>query len=237
MNVNKRDRREDTGAKRDVGQLTPRSGGRIAAERTRRTAGGRPLPPTGGRAVSEPVTSRSAAQRVDRARAARNYPTRGSAALRPEPDEATRSLRVWDSTGEADRSEKPAVASRQNAARLRVAPPPPVSVPRAPFVALILVLVVGGVLGILVVNTKINENSFRLGKLQQEQAALDLRQQELEKQIADAEAPGSLVAQARKLGLVDSGPPAFIRLPDGRVIGVPRPAGGQPAITSQQTGG
>lgn len=221
MNDNKRDRREDTGAKRDVEQRTPRSGGRIAEERTRRTAGGRPVPP-----------------RVDRARGAYDYPTRGSAALRPqERAETERPPRVWDSVVEADRSAKPDATAPGPGARLRVAPPPPVSVPRAPFVALILVLVVGGVLGILVVNTKINENSFRIGELQQEQAALDLQEQELKQRIAAAEAPGSLVAEARKLGLVDSGPPAFIRLPDGQVIGVPRPAGGQPAITSQQAGG
>lgn len=214
MNVNERDRRGATGAKRDVGQLTPRSGGRIAAERTRRTTGVRSLPSTNSRMASS-AGNRPVSQRADQARSARSYPVRGNTALRP--DELT--------------------GPQRNAARLRVAPPPPVTAPRAPFVALILVLVVGGVLGILVVNTKINENSFRLGRLQQEQAALDLRQQELEKQIADAKAPGSLVAQARKLGLVDSGPPAFIRLPDGRVIGVPRPAGGEPAITSQQAGG
>lgn len=208
MDINKRDRRGDAGAKRDVGQLTPRSGGRTAAERTR-----------GDRTAPERIRTGRAPGVV------REYPTRGSAALRPQE------------SPEADRSAKPAVDEGRGGARLRVAPPPPVSVPRAPFVALILVLVVGGVLGILVINTKINENSFRLGKLQQEQAALDLREQQLEKQIADAEAPGSLAAQARKLGLVDSGPPAFIRLPDGRVIGVPRPAGGQPAITSQQAGG
>ncbi|MGW4502917.1 septum formation initiator family protein, partial [Micromonospora sp. NPDC004336] len=121
--------------------------------------------------------------------------------------------------------------------RLRVAPPPPVKVPRAPFAALVLVLVVGGVLGILVVNTKINENAFRLEKLQEQQAKLDLEQQQLNKQIADAEAPGNLEAQARRLGLVEAGEPAYIRLPDGKVIGVPQPADGQPSITSQQGAG
>ncbi|MEJ3747711.1 hypothetical protein WEI85_42065 [Actinomycetes bacterium KLBMP 9797] len=116
---------------------------------------------------------------------------------------------------------------------LRVAPPLPVSVPRAPFVALILVVVVGGVLGILMVNTKINENAFRLEKLQQQQDALNVKEQELERQIAQAEDPGSLMAAARTLGLVQ-GQPALIRLPDGRITGMPVPANGEPAITSQQ---
>jgi hypothetical protein len=115
---------------------------------------------------------------------------------------------------------------------LKVAPPMPVSVPRAPFVMLLLLVVVGGVLGILMVNTKINENAFTLKNLEQEQAALDRQEQGLKKQIADYESPGNLAAAARRLGLVPAGSPAFIRLPDGRVIGVPQPAGGAPSITS-----
>jgi hypothetical protein len=150
------------------------------------------------------------------------YATRGSAALAPQvvPDPQPRAGRAagvpW----------------------LKVAPPLPVSVPRAPFVLLLLFVVVGGVLGILLVNTKINENAFRLDKLQQQQAALDQEEQGLKQQIADYESPGNLVAEAKKLGLVP-GSPAFIRLPDGRVIGVPRPAGGAPSITSgnQASGG
>jgi hypothetical protein len=115
---------------------------------------------------------------------------------------------------------------------LKVAPPLPVSVPRAPFVMLLLLVVVGGVLGILLVNTKINENAFKLKNLEQEQAALDRQEQDLNQKIADYESPGNLVAAARQLGLVPADSPAFIRLPDGRIIGVPQPAGGAPSITS-----
>jgi cell division protein FtsB len=115
---------------------------------------------------------------------------------------------------------------------LKVAPPMPVSVPRAPFILLLLFVVVGGVLGILLVNTKVNENAFQLKDLERQQAALDRQEQDLKKQIAEYEAPNNLAAQARRLGLVPADSPAFIRLPDGRVIGVPRPAGGQPSIAS-----
>ncbi|MEU7933877.1 septum formation initiator family protein [Micromonospora echinofusca] len=200
MTIDKRDRRDVTGG----GQRAPRSGGRTAAERATRIGTGTPR------------ADRANRQGETRARGAREFPTQGSAALRP--------------------------AERQNAGaarppRLRVAPPPPVRVPRAPFAALVLVLVVGGVLGILLVNTKINENAFRLEKLQEQQAKLDVEQQQLNKEIADAEAPGNLEARARKLGLVEAGEPAYIRLPDGKVIGVPQPAEGQPSITSQQGAG
>ncbi|MBQ1050366.1 septum formation initiator family protein [Micromonospora sp. C51] len=199
MNVDKR--RDIAGA----GQRAPRSGGRIAAERTRGAGDG---------ARRADRADRSA---ETRARGAREFPTQGSAALRP----------VERAAVAAERPEPP---------RLRVAPPPPVRVPRAPFAALVVVLVVGGVLGILAVNTKINENAFRLDELQQQQAKLDVEQQQLKKQIAESESPGNLAAQARKLGLVESGEPAYIRLPDGKVIGVPQPAGGKLSIASQQGG-
>ena len=192
MNVEKRDGR---GA---VGQRAPRSGGRTAAQRTTRD------------------TTSTDRREDTRARGAREFPTQGSAALRPA--ERTR-------------------VTGAPAPRLRVAPPAPIRVPRAPFVALILVLVVGGVLGILAVNTKINENAFKLEKLQQQQAKLDVDEQELKKEIAEQKAPGNLTANARRLGLVESEDPAYIRLPDGQTIGVPHPAQGAPSVTSQQGNG
>ncbi|WP_431919307.1 hypothetical protein [Micromonospora wenchangensis] len=198
MNVNKRDGRDAV-----VGQRAPRSGGRTTAQRTTRTT------------TPADLTGRAGQAR----RGAREFPTQGSAALRPAEQPATRT------------------ATAAGSPRLRVAPPPPVRVPRAPFAALIVVLVVGGVLGILAVNTKINENAFKLQQLQQQQARLDVDQQQLEKEIEEAKEPGNLTAEARKLGLVEAGEPAYIRLPDGRLIGVPQPADGQPAITSQQGNG
>ncbi|MEU7847544.1 hypothetical protein AB0B74_25085 [Micromonospora parva] len=201
MSIDKRDRRDVTGG----GQRAPRSGGRTAAERAPRLGNGTSR------------IDRVNRQGETRARGAREFPTQGTAALRPV--------------------EKAGSATVARPPRLRVAPPPPISVPRAPFAALIVVLVVGGVLGILAVNTKINENAFRLERLQQQQARLDLEKQQLDKQIAEAEAPGNLTAEARRLGLVDAGEPGYIRLPDGKTLEVPQPANGQPSVTSQGAGG
>ncbi|MEU5564563.1 septum formation initiator family protein [Micromonospora musae] len=191
-------------------------------ERRDFTGVGQRAPRSGGRTAAERVNRvGNGASRTDRmnrqgessARGAREFPVQGSTALRPQERGGSTAARP---------------------PRLRVAPPPPMSVPRAPFAALIVMLVVGGVLGILLVNTKINENAFKLEKLQQQQARLDLEQEQLKKEIADAEAPGNLAAQARKLGLVESGEPGYVRLPDGRTIGVPQPATGAPSVTSQQ---
>ncbi|MEV0718576.1 hypothetical protein [Asanoa sp. NPDC050611] len=141
----------------------------------------------------------------------RQFPTEGTAALRLKR-----------------------AAPAAEAPQLKVAPPPPVTGPRVPFVALILLLVVGGVLGILVVNTKIAENAYQIERLKETGAALDIEQQQLQQEIAKAQAPGNLTAQARKLGMVGGGDPAYIRLQDGKIIGIPKPGAGAVSVTSDQ---
>lgn len=106
------------------------------------------------------------------------------------------------------------VPSKDAGAARGAGPPPPVAVPRAPFVVLVLVVVVGGVLGILLLNTKINENAFVLEDLRQRQEALDQREQQLAQEVAQASSTTQLVAAARRLGLVDRGDDLeYLRLP------------------------
>jgi hypothetical protein len=107
-----------------------------------------------------------------------------------------------------------------------LAPPAPVALPRAPFLVMVVALVMVGVLGVLVLNTKINENSFVLDGLNGQQATLDLQEQQLSQELEDLESPGNLRAAAKRLGLVDAGTPAFISLPDGTIVGVPQPGAG-----------
>lgn len=107
---------------------------------------------------------------------------------------------------------------------LRVAPPAPVSAPRAPFVVLVLALVVAGVVGILVLNTKINENAFVLDNLKQQQAELDLNAQRLQDDIAKKQAPGALAPAARNEGMQrPSTPPSILELPNGHPLTMPQP--------------
>lgn len=113
--------------------------------------------------------------------------------------------------------------------RATVTAPLPVALPRAPFLIVVVSIVVVGVLGVLVLNTRINENAFRLDSLHQQQSTLDHQEQTLARELAERESPGELRAAAARLGLVPAGAPAFISLPDGRVVGVPQPAQGTPA--------
>ncbi|GGQ51981.1 hypothetical protein GCM10010166_21140 [Couchioplanes caeruleus subsp. azureus] len=146
------------------------------------------------------------------ARGARQFPIQGTTALKLDAEQ-----------------QRDTVA----APRLRVAPPAPINAPRAPFIALVVAVVVAGVLGILLINTKTAENSFELDTLQKQQAELNARQQALENEIAANNMPGNLDAAARRLGLVKADSPAYLRMPDGKVFGVMKPGSGPQAVTAQ----
>lgn len=137
-----------------------------------------------------------------------------------------RSAEVIGNTALAPQQTEPIRAPRPTR-RPSLAIVPPVDLPasRTPFIMLILVLVAGGLIALLLLNTAINENAFRLHTLEQQQNKLDAKEQKLEREISQRESPGSLAAEAKRLGLVPAGTPGYIRLPDGQVMGVPSPAG------------
>jgi hypothetical protein len=99
--------------------------------------------------------------------------------------------------------------------------------PRTPFVVLMLGVLGGGLVGLLLLNSAAAADSFAQERLQQEAAALAVREQELGREVAAMEAPAALAVQARKLGLVPSGEPGFLVVDtDGssRVLGTPTAA-------------
>jgi hypothetical protein len=95
---------------------------------------------------------------------------------------------------------------------------------RAPFIMLVLALAIGGLVGLVLLNTAVNENAFRLHALATNQATLDKQESQLRQELDDREAPARLAAEAAKMGLVPAGRPAFVVLPDGKVVGTPEPA-------------
>lgn len=96
------------------------------------------------------------------------------------------------------------------------------SVSRIPFAAVLVVVLGGGLLGLLLLNTLVAQNSFALHRLAAESVELQQREQLLAGQVQAMQAPGSLAARATKLGMVPGGPPAFLRVSDGRVLGKAR---------------
>ena len=91
--------------------------------------------------------------------------------------------------------------------------------PRAPFVAVVVCLLVAGLLGLLVLNTVLAKDAFALHTITQDGRALADREQTLSREVEDLRSPQALAARAAELGMVQAGPPAFLRLPDGAILG------------------
>ena len=82
-----------------------------------------------------------------------------------------------------------------------------------------------GLLSLLVLNTALAKGSFRAHELRVQKADLAQREQLLRTQIENASSPVTLYRRATDLGMVESVTPAFIRLADGEILGVPYAAG------------
>ncbi|MFE3069708.1 hypothetical protein [Streptomyces sp. NPDC059247] len=110
------------------------------------------------------------------------------------------------------------------AARLgRLMPSGPSSAARTPFVLLVVVLLGGGLISLLVLNSALNQGSFRLNELKNRTTELTDEEQALQRDVDDYAAPYALERRARELGMVPGGSPAFLG-PDGKVLGEPSEA-------------
>lgn len=126
-------------------------------------------------------------------------------------------------------SSKP--APRGRAARLaRLIPAGRARAARTPFVLLVVLLLGGGLLGLLVLNSALSEGSFELDDIQRKTKSLTDEEQALQRDIDAYSAPDALQRRARELGMVPGGDPAFLD-PDGSVKGVPSPAPRSAALT------
>ena len=93
---------------------------------------------------------------------------------------------------------------------------------RGPFAFMVVLLLSGGLIALLMLNTALNQGSFQLSQLQQRTTKLTDEQQGLQQQIAGWSDPDALAARAHQLGMVPGGVPAFIE-DNGTVLGSPAP--------------
>jgi hypothetical protein len=114
----------------------------------------------------------------------------------------------------------------ENPARPR-RPLPAASYRRAPFVLLVVALLVGTTLGLLVLNTAIAVDSLKATALRSANAQRSQEVQRLQQQVITAGTPEQVAADATRAGLVPAGQPGFLVIgPDGRstLRGTPEPA-------------
>jgi hypothetical protein len=116
----------------------------------------------------------------------------------------------------------------------------PARAARWPFVSLVLGLLAGGLVGLLLVNTLAAQDAFRLQNLRDQAASLGQLQQALTSQVVDDQSPGYLAAAAARLGMDPGSPAQFVRLRDGRLVGLvfaaPPPPAAAPPTTAARTG-
>jgi hypothetical protein len=101
---------------------------------------------------------------------------------------------------------------RSAGAALRVVPRRTIRPRRAPFVVLVLLVLAIGLVGLLVLNTALQQGSFELDELEQGTAVLRDRQAVLTAEVADRSAPGTLAREARRLGMVPAADLVFLDL-------------------------
>ena len=105
-----------------------------------------------------------------------------------------------------------------------VAPPRPKVAGTGMFSLVIVGILVAGMVILLFLNTTLAQGAFQMHELTKAQQALNITKQQLTQSVEVAQSPEQLQARATALGMVPSDNPVFIRLADGKVLGMPIPA-------------
>ena len=99
--------------------------------------------------------------------------------------------------------------------------PSPIQARRAPFVALLLVLLAGGLVALLLLNTASAQDAFKLHALQSKEAALEQDMQVYSSMGDGLDNPAALAARATALGMIPGDIPVFLAqgaaLPPGAI--------------------
>ncbi|HQR25786.1 MAG TPA: hypothetical protein PLP61_02000 [Nocardioides sp.] len=103
-------------------------------------------------------------------------------------------------------------------ARLSVVPRTTGPASTMPFVLLVTVLLVGGVVSLLMFNTSMQQASFTATDLEQQAATLSAREQSLQMDLERLRNPQRVAEQAHRMGMVLPAASGFLRLSDGSLL-------------------
>jgi cell division protein FtsB len=95
---------------------------------------------------------------------------------------------------------------------------------KAPFVVVVLTLLSVGLVGLIVMSTVLQAQSFQAASLHRTAAALQTKQQGLQREVEQLQSPSNVARRALVYGMVPNASPAFLRLSDGKVLGTPEAA-------------
>ena len=126
-------------------------------------------------------------------------------------------VEAFDPIGDQPPSGRP--DTRRDGLRLLAARPARMS--RFPFILTLLAIVALGMGGLVVVNTQIQTQSTQLAELQREAVTLQNQKAQLEADVNQRRSASNLQVEAQKMGMRPNPNPAFILLPDGKIVGTP----------------
>jgi hypothetical protein len=106
-------------------------------------------------------------------------------------------------------------------ARLRAVPPPRRRLARFPFLLVLIGIFGLGMVGLLMLNTTLQDQAFQARSLNRQATELAYREADLRNRLDAAGAPGELARRASLIGMRPNPRPAFLVLPKGKVIGKP----------------
>jgi type II secretory pathway pseudopilin PulG len=109
-------------------------------------------------------------------------------------------------------------------ARLSVVPRTRTRAPKVPFVTLVSLVLVGGIVGLLLFNTSMQQSSFAATALEEQATNLAAREQTLQMELDELRNPQRVATQAQEMGMVVPAAPTFLTLGGGEVEGVRTPA-------------
>lgn len=108
--------------------------------------------------------------------------------------------------------------------RLSVVPRRRRRAPRIPFVTLVGLILLGGVVGLLLFNTSMQQSSFATTALETQATNLTAREQTLRVELDELRDPQRVAERAVDLGMVLPPSSAILHLPSGRIEGEPTAA-------------
>jgi hypothetical protein len=106
-------------------------------------------------------------------------------------------------------------------ARLTVVPRRRTSAARMPFVMLVSLVLLLGVIGLLLFNTSMQQAAFATTALEEQATTLSAREQKLQMELDVLRDPQNVAERAQEMGLVQPCGSATMRLADGKVLGEP----------------
>lgn len=117
---------------------------------------------------------------------------------------------------------------------LKLVGPVRVRARRAPFVVVVLTLLGLGLVGLILLSTLMQAQSFRIDELQRESTLLHAQKDQLATEVDQMQSPAGLADRALAEGMVPNSNPVFLRLTDGKVIG--QPVAAEPGTNVRRAG-